>query len=129
MSIFESLENLNVSEECFDDIMGIVEEIINELENKTVGSMYKKRQEAEKRADDKVHYADTFGETALKKARAQGDKEEAKKIKKFIDNAHNEQATATSKKLKAQKSIKNWARKMRNTNVGFDDKGNGYVEA
>ena len=31
MNIFESLENLAVSEECFDDIMGIVEEYINEL--------------------------------------------------------------------------------------------------
>ena len=30
MSIFESLENLNVSEECFDDIMGIVEELLSE---------------------------------------------------------------------------------------------------
>ena len=28
--IFESLENLNVSEECFDDIMGIVEELLDE---------------------------------------------------------------------------------------------------
>lgn len=31
MNIFESLENLNVSEECFNDIMSIVEEIINEV--------------------------------------------------------------------------------------------------
>ena len=30
MDVFESLENLNVSEECFDSIMGIVEEIISE---------------------------------------------------------------------------------------------------
>jgi hypothetical protein len=30
MDIFESLENLNVSEECFDEIIGIVEELINE---------------------------------------------------------------------------------------------------
>ena len=30
-NIFESLENLNISEECFDEIMGIVEEIINEV--------------------------------------------------------------------------------------------------
>ena len=30
-SIFENLENLNVSEECFNDIMNIVEEIINEV--------------------------------------------------------------------------------------------------
>ena len=31
MNIFEELENLNVSEECFNDIMDIVEEIINEV--------------------------------------------------------------------------------------------------
>ena len=30
MDIFESLENLNISEECFNDIMDIVEEIISE---------------------------------------------------------------------------------------------------
>ena len=30
MDIFESLENLNVSEECFDEIMGIVEAVIDE---------------------------------------------------------------------------------------------------
>lgn len=30
MNIFESLESLNVSEECFNDIMGIVEEILSE---------------------------------------------------------------------------------------------------
>lgn len=30
MDIFESLENLNVSEECFDDILGIMEELLNE---------------------------------------------------------------------------------------------------
>lgn len=31
MSIFEDLEKLNVSEECFSDIMGLVEGFINEL--------------------------------------------------------------------------------------------------
>ena len=30
MDIFESLENLNVSEECLEDILSIVEEVINE---------------------------------------------------------------------------------------------------
>lgn len=30
MDIFESLEELNVSEECFEDIMGLVEEILGE---------------------------------------------------------------------------------------------------
>ena len=37
MSIFEELENLNVSEECFDDIMGIVEELIDEVLNPYTG--------------------------------------------------------------------------------------------
>ena len=35
MNIFESLENLNVSEECFEDIVSIVEGIINELKDGT----------------------------------------------------------------------------------------------
>ena len=35
MSIFESLENLEVSEECFDVIIGLVEEYINEYIKKT----------------------------------------------------------------------------------------------
>ena len=30
MSIFESLENLNVSEECFDEIVAMVEELLDE---------------------------------------------------------------------------------------------------
>ena len=30
MDIFESLENLNVSEECFEDIVGLVEEYLSE---------------------------------------------------------------------------------------------------
>ena len=34
MSIFESLENLNVSEECFDDIMGIVEDLLSSVRKK-----------------------------------------------------------------------------------------------
>ena len=33
MGIFESLENLNVSEECFDDIMDIVEAQLSEAED------------------------------------------------------------------------------------------------
>jgi hypothetical protein len=33
MDIFESLENLNVSEECFDEIMGIVEDLIDVTQN------------------------------------------------------------------------------------------------
>lgn len=36
MDIFESLENLNVSEECFEDIVGLVEEYIQEKSDWTV---------------------------------------------------------------------------------------------
>ena len=32
MDIFESLENLNVSEECFEDIVGLVEDIVSQAE-------------------------------------------------------------------------------------------------
>ena len=35
MGIFESLENLNVSEECFDDIMGIVEDLLSSVRKKS----------------------------------------------------------------------------------------------
>ena len=31
MDIFESLENLNVSEECFDEIMGLVEDTLSQI--------------------------------------------------------------------------------------------------
>ena len=41
MDIFESLENLNVSEECFDDIMGIVEEILGEDIHSAIDKYYK----------------------------------------------------------------------------------------
>lgn len=34
MNIFESLENLNISEECFEEIMGIVEDLLNEVSDK-----------------------------------------------------------------------------------------------
>ena len=39
MDIFESLENLPVSEGCFEDIIGLVEEYINEMNVFTVGKV------------------------------------------------------------------------------------------
>ncbi len=51
MNIFENLENLNVSEECFDEIMGIVEDIINEMNPFTVGKVNALRK---KNVDDAV---------------------------------------------------------------------------
>ena len=35
MDIFESLENLSISEECFNEIMNMIEEYINELDDGT----------------------------------------------------------------------------------------------
>ena len=43
MDIFESLENLNVSEECFNDIMDIVEDLLNEEDSLDDGSHIRKR--------------------------------------------------------------------------------------
>lgn len=51
MNIFEELESLNVSEECFNDLMDIVEEIINELNDSTVQSMFDKRKKRSVQAE------------------------------------------------------------------------------
>lgn len=128
MDILESLENLNVSEECFDDIMGIVEEVINEIDNSTVASMYKKRREIEKKADNMSDYADTVGRTVLSKAKKEKNKEGVKKAREFMEKAHIGSVEATLKRLKAANTIKNWARKMRGVNVSSDARGNLYVE-
>ena len=51
MDIFESLENLNVSEECFDEIMGLVEETIDD-------HIRKRKETLSKRKDDRVNFQD-----------------------------------------------------------------------
>lgn len=43
MDIFESLENLSVSEKCFNDIMGLVESAINETTERKKIDTYKAR--------------------------------------------------------------------------------------
>ena len=43
MNIFENLENLEVSEACFNDIMDIVEEIINEVSDDTAKGPWRKK--------------------------------------------------------------------------------------
>lgn len=53
MNIFESLENLNVSEECFSDIMRIVEEIINEVSQETADRVSLQRYIDKREAKDK----------------------------------------------------------------------------
>ena len=43
MDIFESLENLNVSEECLNEIMGYCEDLLNEEDSLDDGSHIRKR--------------------------------------------------------------------------------------
>ena len=52
MNIFESLENLNVSEECFDEIMGIVEDILSEGNH--LRHVVKRAEKAGKLSSDKA---------------------------------------------------------------------------
>ena len=73
-NIFESLENLNVSEECFDDIMGIVEGMLMDF---ATGATYSKdrdtrRENAQKRENfaakhPKLHAAIRDTEKAVSK--------------------------------------------------------------
>lgn len=51
MNIFESLENLPVSEACFNDVISLIESYINELEEETVD---KAREERTRRHKEKM---------------------------------------------------------------------------
>ena len=51
MNIFESLENLNVSQECFNDIIGIVEELLSENLTGKTAEKYGEGSPQHKRAD------------------------------------------------------------------------------
>lgn len=51
MSIFESLENLNVSEECFDDIMDIVEDELTKRESQQYRAGKKVLKDREEKMD------------------------------------------------------------------------------
>ena len=52
MNIFESLENLNVSEECFQSILSIAEEIINEVSDKKYREKIEELRDGIKRAEE-----------------------------------------------------------------------------
>ena len=91
MSIFESLENLNVSEECFDEIMGIVEELLEEG-----------RREGESDADFKIRTADELSQKYKEKlgkamARKDGLEKKAEEMCHLSSKALNK-SNASSKK-------------------------------
>ena len=54
MDIFESLENLNVSEECFKNIIELVEEYINELRDETIRNASDKNEAISKAQEENL---------------------------------------------------------------------------
>ena len=56
MDIFESLENLPVSESCFDDIIGLVEEYINEISDYTAQAPWMKKKAISDKLREKANY-------------------------------------------------------------------------
>ena len=77
MNIFESLENLNVSEECFDEIMGIVERWID---NHTVGEVRKIAKNALDTRNSK------YQESLLKNGKSSPETQRLFKKKKYAEN-------------------------------------------
>ena len=110
MSIFEDLENLNVSEECFNNIVDIIEEYINELELSVIDRWYpkrvKNREEAHKKAATLYHDDSTNVEELDKAAKDAKEKEE-----------------------KARKLLNSWALKVKGLKAdSFDDNGVYYTK-
>ena len=80
MDIFESLENLNVSEECFDEIMGIVEELLSEDIPEILDKRREKRDTKERIAKSVIKSTKSpervkKAESALKKIEDENDRD------------------------------------------------------
>ena len=110
-NIFKSL-NENVSEACYSEIVLLVEEIINELEKSTVGSLWKKRVENKEKAlgeyDKLKNIANAVKTVENPEVRA--------KLQPVIDDesleAGKEFVKQLNKQEKARKGIENWAKKV-----------------
>jgi hypothetical protein len=102
-SAFESLENLNVSEECFDEIIGIVEAIIDETSKEWRQNLIQGREAKHIGAKRKMDVADTALSQAQAKAHSdlkhtpQGDK-----LKANSDQAHREYVAARDQLTRAK---------------------------
>ena len=82
MDIFESLKNLNVSEECFDDIVTMVEAVINELDSETEKRALKER---ERRTNNALATADLLKAIGSKGAKEAEEKYQ-ESVKKFVQD-------------------------------------------
>lgn len=95
MGIFESLENLNVSEGCFEDIVGLVEEYINEYDpdtfpgiargrrkqvDKKTKTLKKELKGLKKDEEKALYYANKAVDNAERKGNSPEDKEFFQKI-------------------------------------------------
>lgn len=76
MNIFESLEELNVSEECFDDIVTMVEAMISETK--------KARKEVQREAEFHLHHPAGMKVFGLNQKNSP-EQEQAKKNLKYFD--------------------------------------------
>ena len=99
MNIFESLENLNVSEECFDEIMGIVETLIGESLQKQID----KKANAGEISVDKAFELEKKVQNYMSDAKKEQEREEAlqddaKKNKYSLAHSIRHSATEGSKR-------------------------------
>ena len=85
MDIFENLENLEISEECFDEIMDIVEEIINEVSVKRWKEAAANSIPARKNAEDTNYSEYRYFSGRIPKAQ-----------QKQLDKEHNERSNELS---------------------------------
>lgn len=125
MSIFESLENLQVSEECFNDILNIVEEIINEdveetkrrLTDKYVPILKARRRNLDlkvKKGQKDLKYAKNAVDLSKKmQGLAQKDLDKAEDDVFGVmtrEHTHDEYAKVANDRKKAQGELKDWNR-------------------
>ena len=101
MDIFEQLENLNVSEECFDDIMDIVEAILDEGKEPFETTMdYKQRLQK--------HFGPILNDKmATQKSIAKHYNKKAKGLEKEVKKARDERDTADKEENKAREKWNN----------------------
>lgn len=93
MSIFESLENLNVSEECFENILYLIEELLYEFDRETVEKVKQARRDDVDFATNKAAVANAKATMARKKAEEKPTEENIEKANELtrlqVANAHN----------------------------------------
>ena len=141
MNIFEELENLGVSEECFDEIMGIVEEIISEdveelkkrLTDKYVPILKAKRRNLDmkiKKGQKDLKYAKNSTNLSKKmQGLAQRDLDKAEDDVYNVmtkEHTHDDYSKVANARKKAQRELQDWNKDVKQ---GEDKEQNGGGQA